>query len=86
MSHPGVEARHVPYLGAEAGEGGGWGVLAQQQQRRILVLHHGLKCTHVDGECPQKFSNCNLAKELYKHIKECREPDSCPYPRCVVYR
>ncbi|KAK9866771.1 hypothetical protein WJX84_010523 [Apatococcus fuscideae] len=55
-----------------------------KQQRWLLFLRHCAKCTVPEGQC-QYSSSCTVAKQLWRHILNCADPD-CSYPRCVSSR
>ena len=51
-----------------------------KQQRWLLFLRHCAKCQAAEGQCTYGQS-CTVAKELWRHILTCADPN-CEYPRC----
>ena len=52
----------------------------RKQQSWLLFLRHCAKCEAPPGQC-QFGDNCGTAKELWRHIIDCRDME-CNYPRC----
>lgn len=55
-----------------------------KQQRWLLFLRHCAKCQVPESEC-QYGGNCTVAKQLWQHLINCKEPN-CNYPRCTPSR
>ena len=52
----------------------------KQKARRLLLLRHASKCQAEHGNC--KLSYCGRLKQLWEHVKECRE-QNCEVPHCM---